>query len=74
MSWSHAGALEDTCGSWLVRTPDGLALAFLTNTLPPLGDIGRFFPELGGALLAAARQEVGLPAPLAPAPAQVPPA
>jgi hypothetical protein len=56
VSWSHAGALEDTCASWLGRTPDGLGLAFVTNTLPPIGDIGTFFPEVIGALLAAARQ------------------
>ena len=72
VSWSHAGALENMCASWLIRTPDGLALAFVTNTLPPLSDIGAFFPEVGTALLGAARQELGLPTPPSPAPAQVP--
>jgi len=55
VSWSHAGALEDTCASWLGRTPDGLALAVVTNTLPPIDDIGTFFPELTSRLRAAAR-------------------
>lgn len=39
--WSHAGALSDTCGSWLVREPDGTTMAVLFNSLP--ADYGAFF-------------------------------
>jgi N-acyl-D-amino-acid deacylase len=56
VSWSHAGALEDTCASWLGRTPDGLAVAVIANTLPPVGEIGTFFPELISRVLAATRR------------------
>ena len=72
VSWSHSGALENICAAWLGRSPDGLALAVVTNRLPPRGDIGTFFPELIGTLRAAARQATGLPAPASPAPGQVP--
>jgi N-acyl-D-amino-acid deacylase len=39
--WSHAGALTDTCGSWLVRYPDGTTIAAIFNSLPD--DYGAFF-------------------------------
>jgi N-acyl-D-amino-acid deacylase len=72
LSWSHAGALENTCSAWVSRTPDGLALAMIANSVPPLAEIGTFFPELVGAMRMAMRQAVGLPAPASPPPAQLP--
>ena len=46
--WSHAGALTDTCGSWLVRYPDGTTLAVIFNSLPT--DYSAFFAALVPAL------------------------
>jgi N-acyl-D-amino-acid deacylase len=46
--WSHAGALEGSNCSWLVRKPDGTALAFVFNSLPV--DFGGFFGEIIPAL------------------------
>lgn len=46
--WSHAGALEGSNASWLVRTPDGTTLAFVVNSLPE--DYGTFFGDLIPAL------------------------
>ena len=46
--WSHAGALEGSNCSWLIREPDGTTLSFVFNTLPEA--YGSFFPEIGGAL------------------------
>ena len=42
--WSHAGALEGSNCSWIIRKPDGTTLAFVFNTLPM--DFGGFFGEL----------------------------
>ena len=42
--WSHAGALEGSNCSWLVRKPDGTTLAFVFNTLPE--DFGAFFGDI----------------------------
>jgi N-acyl-D-amino-acid deacylase len=42
--WSHAGALEGSNCSWIVRKPDGTTLAFVFNTLPD--DFGGFFGDL----------------------------
>lgn len=41
--WSHAGALEGSNCSWLVRKPDGTTLAWVFNSLPQ--DFGAFFGE-----------------------------
>jgi N-acyl-D-amino-acid deacylase len=46
--WSHAGALEGSNCSWLVRKPGGTALAFVFNSLPQ--DFGGFFGEIIPAL------------------------
>ena len=42
--WSHAGALEGSNCSWLVRKPDGTTLAFVFNSLPE--DYGAFFGDI----------------------------
>jgi N-acyl-D-amino-acid deacylase len=42
--WSHAGALEGSNASWLVRTPEGITLAVVLNSLPE--DYGAFFGDL----------------------------
>ena len=42
--WSHAGALEGSNASWLVRTPDGVTLAVLFNSLPD--DYPAFFGDI----------------------------
>jgi N-acyl-D-amino-acid deacylase len=42
--WSHAGALEGSNCSWLVRKPDGTTLAVVFNSLPQ--DFGGFFGDL----------------------------
>ena len=40
--WSHAGALEGSNCSWIVRKPNGTALAFVFNSLPEdFGDVLR---------------------------------
>jgi hypothetical protein len=67
LAWSHAGAPENTSTSWLIRTPDGLTFAILTNSCPPLGDIGTFFPALITAMRTVMSQAVG-----PSTPAQVP--
>jgi len=46
--WTHAGALEGSNCSWLVRKPDGTTAAFVFNTLPQ--DFGTFFGEVIGGL------------------------
>ncbi len=46
--WSHAGALEGSNASWLVRTPEGITLAVVLNSLPE--DYGSFFGDLIPAL------------------------
>jgi N-acyl-D-amino-acid deacylase len=46
--WSHAGALEGSNCSWLVRKPDGTTLAFVFNSLPT--DFEAFFGDLIPAL------------------------
>lgn len=48
--WSHAGALEGSNASWLVRRPDGMTLAFVVNSLPT--DYGSFFGATTSALQA----------------------
>ena len=47
--WSHAGALEGSNCSWLVRQPNGTAIACVFNTLPE--DYGTFFGETIPAML-----------------------
>lgn len=42
--WSHAGALEGSNCSWIVRKPNGTALAFVFNSLPE--DYGAFFGDI----------------------------
>ena len=42
--WSHAGALEGSNASWLVRTPGGVTLAVLFNSLPD--DYPAFFGDI----------------------------
>ena len=42
--WSHAGALEGSTGSWVVRKPGGTALAFSFNSLPQ--DYPSFFGDI----------------------------
>jgi N-acyl-D-amino-acid deacylase len=49
--WSHAGALEGSTAAWMGRTPDGVALAFVFNSLPE--DFGAFFGEAIPALTGA---------------------
>jgi N-acyl-D-amino-acid deacylase len=46
--WSHAGALEGSNCSWMVRKPDGTTLAFVFNTLPQdfNGFFGALIPQL----------------------------
>lgn len=46
--WSHAGALEGSNCSWIVRKPGGIALAFVFNSLPE--DYGAFFNEIFPAI------------------------
>lgn len=46
--WSHAGALEGSNASWLVRKPDGTSLAVVFNSLPE--EYGAFFGEIIPAL------------------------
>ena len=46
--WSHAGALEGSNAAWLIRTADGLTIAFVANTLPE--DFGAFFQDAITAL------------------------
>jgi N-acyl-D-amino-acid deacylase len=50
--WTHAGALEGSNASWLIRFGDGMVLAFVANSLPI--DFGSFF----GALIPTLRQAV----------------
>jgi N-acyl-D-amino-acid deacylase len=57
--WSHAGALTGTCGSWLVREPDGTTIAVLFNSLPI--DYGAFFAGAMPKLEAAAASISGWP-------------
>lgn len=42
--WSHAGALEGSNCSWLVRKPEGTTLAVIFNSLPE--DFNAFFGDL----------------------------
>lgn len=42
--WSHAGALEGSTASWMVRKPGGMALAFNFNSLPQ--DYPSFFGDI----------------------------
>jgi N-acyl-D-amino-acid deacylase len=51
LSWSHAGALEGSTASWLLRRPDGLTVAWVFNTLPE--DNGGFFQAAIPATMAA---------------------
>jgi CubicO group peptidase (beta-lactamase class C family) len=52
--WSHAGALEGSNASWLLRTHDGVTIACSFNTLPE--DFPRFFGDLTTVLPATARE------------------
>lgn len=49
--WSHAGALEGSNASWLIRMDDGTTLSFVVNTLP--ADYGSFFGDATTRLRAA---------------------
>ncbi len=42
--WSHAGALEHCCSSWIVHRADGISYALVFNSLPE--DPGGFFSEV----------------------------
>ena len=46
--WSHAGALEGSNAAWLMRTHDGLTVAFVVNSLPERFDefFGQIIPSL----------------------------
>ena len=46
--WSHAGALEGSTASWVVRKPGGTALAFNFNSLPQ--DYPSFFGDIISAI------------------------
>jgi N-acyl-D-amino-acid deacylase len=48
LSWSHAGALEGACASWMIRRPDGTTISFVFNSLPT--DYGSFFGDIISAL------------------------
>lgn len=48
--WSHAGALEGSTGSWVVRKPGGTALAFSFNSLP------QDYPSFFGDIIPAVQQ------------------
>jgi N-acyl-D-amino-acid deacylase len=52
LAWSHAGALEGTCASWMIRRPDGTAISFLFNSLPT--EYPSFFGDIIPALSQAA--------------------
>jgi CubicO group peptidase (beta-lactamase class C family) len=47
-SWSHSGALEGSCASWMVRRPDGVTISFIFNSLP--SDYGGFFGDVTPAI------------------------
>ena len=47
--WAHSGALAGSNGALLLRNDDGLALAFLCNTLP--ADFVAFFEDLRTTLI-----------------------
>lgn len=49
--WAHAGALEGSNAAWTFRSPDGVAVAWVVNTLPE--DFGTFFGETIGGMKAA---------------------
>ncbi|HTE85918.1 MAG TPA: serine hydrolase domain-containing protein [Dehalococcoidia bacterium] len=48
LSWSHAGALEGACASWIIRRPDGATISFVFSSLP--SDYGSFFGDITPAL------------------------
>ena len=54
--WSHAGALEGSNCSWMVRKPDGTTLAFVFNSLPQdyPGFFGDIIPAIQGLLAGTA--------------------
>jgi len=41
LSWSHAGALEGSCASWIIRRADGTTISVIFSSLPT--DYVRFF-------------------------------
>jgi len=51
LSWSHAGALEGACASWMIRRPDGVTISFVFSSLPT--DYETFFGDLIPALTQA---------------------
>lgn len=51
--WAKPGALEGSTAAWIYRGVDGLAIAFVFNSLP--NDFRSFVRDAGQALLAAAR-------------------
>jgi N-acyl-D-amino-acid deacylase len=59
-SWSHTGALEGSCASWIVRRTDGVAISFIFNSLPT--DYGGFFGDIIPALTKAADEVQAWPA------------
>jgi N-acyl-D-amino-acid deacylase len=52
LSWSHAGALINTCIAWLIRRADGTTISVLFNAQPTEGV--DFFGDLTSALTATA--------------------
>jgi N-acyl-D-amino-acid deacylase len=52
IEWSRSGALVGSNAAWVVRTPDGLALSFVFNSLPVAWP--SFFPDAEAAMRAAA--------------------
>ena len=56
LSWSHAGALEGACASWMIRRPDGVTISFVFSSLPT--DYTGFFGDITPALTQAA-DEIG---------------
>jgi N-acyl-D-amino-acid deacylase len=53
VEWAKPGALSGSTAAWIYRGVDGLAIAFVFNSLPD--DFRRFVRNAGQALLAAAR-------------------
>lgn len=47
--WSHAGALEGSTASWLIRQANGTTIGFVANSLPT--DYAAFFGDLFPALV-----------------------
>jgi hypothetical protein len=48
VEWSRIGALMGSSAAWMARRPDGVAIAFAVNLLPP--DYNAFLNEAIAAL------------------------